>query len=76
MTVAQLPQLHAERIERAFGDFYGLCQCGARSLPCAFRLDAERWKCPIGEGEATAAYAMQRWNERVLTATTHGYLRS
>jgi len=45
-------------------DYYGVCGCTARSLPCVHRVDAERWKCPRAEAEELIARAQGEWERR------------
>jgi hypothetical protein len=70
-----LSQIHLERVETAFGDYYSACSCGARSLPCTYEEDAKAWACPIREAEAEAARNRRLWEQRVLDASCWGRVR-
>jgi hypothetical protein len=63
------PELHARRVEPAFGDFYGVCSCGARSLPLVSHREAAQWECPREEAETTVHVADVLWRRRVADYT-------
>jgi len=60
--------LHVERVEPAYGDFYGRCSCGAISLPYWSAEAAQAWRCPREAAECEVDHARRRWNQRVFDA--------
>lgn len=67
--------VHVAHVDREFGDLYGVCACGARSLPFALRVDAERWSCPYLAAVEEVAAAVGLYLQRVSDATLAGYVR-
>lgn len=70
-----LAQPHTTRIERVFGDDYGVCLlCGARSEAFTRRNgEAEGWTCPVGAAEALVARNLDAFAFRVRQAQRDGY---
>lgn len=60
---------HERRVEKAFGDFYGVCSCGARSLPLVTFTDARCWECPRDDAETSVLKADLLWRRRVADAS-------
>lgn len=60
---------HARRVETAFGDYYGVCSCGARSLPLVSYTEARIWDCPRDEAETSVLKADILWRRRVADAS-------
>lgn len=68
-------RVHCERVEPLFGDFYGVCACGARSLPCVTASDAFRWRCPIYDAQVESLRNDQMFQQRVSDATVGDVVR-
>lgn len=67
--------MHCERVEAAFGDFYGVCACGARSLALVTAGDAYLWRCPRHDAEVECARNERRWLARNNDAQLGGVVR-
>lgn len=67
---------HAVKVERLFGEFYGVCAtCGARSLPVDREADIQVWSCPIGDAEREVARNLRLFDARFKAAQASGYFR-
>ena len=62
------PERHAVHVEKAFGDWYAVCSCKARSLPSWCAQAATEWRCPRHEAEMAVEKADVRWAQRVADA--------
>lgn len=68
LPLQRIAAIHAVSIVPEFGDFYGVCSCGARSLPIATPGLAATWKCPLAEAEWDVAIAARLYEQRVADA--------
>ena len=64
----ELPEIHTTRVEPAVGDWYGVCSCGARSLPCVTLHGAGKWTCPRDEAELEVLRGALHWRARLARA--------
>ena len=72
---AQLRAIHVTRVERHFGDWWGVCACGARSREMVLRSDAEHWQCPRLQVEEDLLFTRSEWHRRVADASFAGVVR-
>lgn len=56
---------HVRGLQFAYGDWYGRCRCGARSLPHSTMAGAVGWQCPRQQADEEVARNEARWQERV-----------